>query len=535
MKINSYVSIPFLLIFLPAAALLYDVFPKKIRPFILLAASYIFFFFISEFLIAYLIFSTLLIYFCALLLEKIKKKRTDSLSSAESREEKKLIKKKSKRVQLTVLIVCIVINVGLLAAMKYVPFFASVLKNTLGIFGVNLKLSISKYAAPIGISFYTLQAISYIHDVYKEKIKADKNFCRVALFMSFFPVIMEGPICRYSDTAEALWAGKRIYYKNFTFGLQRIIFGLMKKIVIADRLNIFVKTVFRDFDAFHYDGFIIALGAILYTLELYMEFSGTIDVVIGTGEIFGITIPENFRQPFFSKSITEFWQRWHITLGTWLRDYVFYPVSLSKGMKNLTRKARKKLGRNYGPMPATIIAFFCVWFCNGLWHGAGTKYIVFGMYHFVLISLGSLVLPLSTTLFKKLKIDKSKMPYKIFAIIRTSLLVFVGELIFNSQGVKSAFRMIKAIFTRFSFKPLLDGSVFTLGLDKNDILIIFVATAIVFAVGIIKEKGNSPRELIAAKPVFVRWPIYMALILFIVIFGAYGAGYIPIDPIYANF
>ena len=535
MKITSYISVAFLAIFLPAALLLYTIVPKKARPFAILVASFAFFWFISEFLILYLIASILSIYLLALLLERLKAKRDSALQAAASREEKKQIKKQSQSKQLAVVIAGVVINIGMLAVLKYSPFLFTNINLFFRLTHMDAAVEVPQFLAPIGISFYSLQAVSYIHDVYKDKIKADKNIARVALFMSFFPIIMEGPICRYADTAYDLYAGKRLQFKNLTFGAQRIAFGAFKKMVIADRLNIIVTTIFKDYEAFDYDGGLIALGAILYTLELYMEFSGTIDVVIGSGEMFGVRIPENFRQPFFSKSISEFWQRWHITLGTWFRDYIFYPVTMSKPMKKMTKSCRKKLGRHYGPLPASIIAFFCVWLCNGLWHGAGWEYIFFGMYHFALISLGSLILPLSNSLFEKWHIDRNKLPYKIFAIIRTALLVCIGELIFNARGLTDALRMLKVLFTKFTFKSWVDGSVLSLGLDIHDVIILILAVAVVFAVGIIKEKGKSPRELIAQKPIFVRWPIYIALVVATVGFGAYGAGYIPIDPIYANF
>ncbi|MCR4924848.1 MAG: MBOAT family protein [Clostridiales bacterium] len=535
MRFNSYISLAYLGIFLPIVLIAYGILPKKIRPFVLLGASLALFWFMSEFLVAYFILSTILIYLSALWLDKLKAKQKALSALAESKEEKKAIKKASKNKQLAVVVVCILINIGILAVLKYSPFFLNNLNLIFSLAKSDISIDIPKFLAPIGISFYTLQAVSYIHDVYKEKIEADRNLGRVALFMCFFPIIMEGPICRYSDTAQKLWSGESLKYRNVTFGIQKILFGMMKKMVIADRLNLIVTNIFKNHEALNLDGGIVALGALLYTIELYAEFSGTIDVVIGSGEMFGISIPENFRQPFFAKSISEFWQRWHITLGTWFKDYIFYPVTMSENLKKLTKKARQKLGRHYGPMPATIIAFFCVWFCNGLWHGAGWQYIMFGMYHFVLISIGSLVLPLSNNVLGKLKIDRNKLPYKIFTIVRTFLFVCIGELIFNSSGFYDSISLLKILFTDFSLKTLFNGSIFNLGIDHYDLLILAVTLVIVFIVSFSKEKGKNVREEIAAKPIFVRWPIYIGLIVFIVVFGAYGGSYAPIDPIYANF
>lgn len=204
-------------------------------------------------------------------------------------------------------------------------------------------------------------------------------------------------------------------------------------------------------------------------------------------------------------------------------------------MKKLTKNARKKLGRNYGPMPASIFAFGCVWLCNGLWHGAGWEFIFFGFYHFVLISLGSLILPLSTALFKKWNFDRHKLPYRIFTIVRTAILVCIGEMFFNSRGLSEGFKMFKVLVTKFTFKSFFNGAIFTMGMDRFDYIVILAVIALVFAVGLMKEKGISPREWLAERHICVRWAVLFTMIMAIVIFGAYGTGYIPIDPIYANF
>ena len=532
---GSYISITYLLLFLPIVAIVFSIVPKKVKPFILLAAGLVFMWTCSHRWMIYWACTTLSVYLSALLVERLKKKCKAALPDAENREQKKAIKKKFARKQVALVAVIITANILLLAVLRYSQFFVANFNNILRLFGSEFQVALPKFAACIGISFYTLQAVSYLHDVYKGKIEADRNLGRLALYMSFFPIIMEGPICRYSDTAMSLWNCERIKYKNFTFGMQRIAFGILKKVVVADRLNVIVTSIFREYQYAGYDGGIIFLGAVLYTIELYMEFSGTMDVVIGSGEIFGIKIPENFRQPFFSKSITEFWQRWHITLGTWFKDYIFYPVTMSKPMKKLTKSARKKLGRNYGPMPASIIAFGLVWLCNGLWHGAGWEYLFFGFYHFMLISLGSLILPLSNSLFEKWHFDRNKLPYRIFTIIRTAILVCIGEMFFNSRGLSEGMKMFKVLVTKFSFKSFFNGAIFTMGMDRFDYIIVLVVVAVVFAVGLMKEKGISPREWISQRHICIRWAIFFAMILVIVIFGAYGTGYIPIDPIYANF
>lgn len=532
MAINSYCSLSYLVFFLPAVALLYSIVPKKYRWIVLLLSSYFFFFSISQILILYLFFTTLLTFGVGLLLSKLNDQKTLMLKDCE-KARKKEIKNSFMKKQSAVVAVSVIINIGLLAVLKYTKFFAGNINDIFELLKVPVVMKIPKIAAPVGISFYTLQAVSYIFDVQRGKIKADKNLGRFALYMSFFPSMMEGPICRYSETAEQIWKGEKIHWQNLTFGLQRALFGVMKKIVIADRLNLFVKLAYSEFNQL--DGGLAAAAAVLYTCQLYMEFSGTMDIVIGTAEIFGVRLPENFRQPFFSKTISEFWQRWHITLGTWFKDYIFYPMSMSKPLRKLTSKARKKLGNYYGPMIVGAIALFCVWFSNGLWHGAGWRYIFFGMYHFVLILGGNLITPPVKAITERLKINRNSMPYRIMQIIRTSILVCIGELFFRGDGLRAGLVMFKKIVTDFSLGSVFGREILSWGMDVQDYLITGITVLIVLAVSIANEKGISVRERIAKRPLPVRWTIWILMIMYIVIFGAYGAGYIPLDPIYAGF
>ena len=386
---------------------------------------------------------------------------------------------------------------------------------------------------PIGISFFTLQSLSYLFDVHRETIKPDENIFRLALFISFFPQIVEGPICRYSQTAQQLWDVKQIEFTNLTHGTQRIIYGLMKKLVIADRLNPIVKTVFKNYS--EYDGGIIAIAAICYTVQLYMDFSGTMDAVMGIAEIFGVKMPENFQRPFFSKTISEFWQRWHITLGLWFKDYIFYPVTMSKPMKNLTSSARKKLGNHFGPLVAGSIALFCVWFCNGLWHGAAWHYIFFGMYHFAFILIGNIISPAVKWTNKKLHINSEWFVYRLLQMIRTSILVVIGELFFRAEGLRAGLAMFRKMVTDFHFSQFNEKMLESISMDRYDFIIMAVALLIIFVISILNEKGIVVRDSLQKCNVVVRWAVLYALIMFIVIFGAYGFGYHALDPIYANF
>lgn len=237
----------------------------------------------------------------------------------------------------------------------------------------------------------------------------------------------------------------------------------------------------------------------------------------------------------FSKTISEFWKRWHITLGTWFKDYVFYPVVTLKPLEKLTSAARKRLGNHYGPLLASAVALFCVWFCNGLWHGAAWSYLFFGMYHFVLILGGNIIAPPVRAVNARLHIRAESFPYRLLQMLRTTVLVIIGELFFRANGLRAGMQMFRTMVTGFAF-PVFDDALFkALGIDKFDLMIVAVTLLIVFVVSVINEKGKSVRALLAQRPAAVRWTVFYALILFIIVFGAYGKGYIPVDPMYANF
>ena len=525
----SFFNPVFAFVFIPLVVIIYNLFPKKLRAGVLLAISLLFFAFVSKWLIIYLLFSIVSVYVAGIAISKLEEKKKAVLKTVD-KEEKKTVKASFKRKQKFVLVLCIIFNVAFLFFFKYLNFFAVNANLLMDYFKIGHRITIVKHVAPIGISFYTLEALSYVLDIYYGKIEADKNILRVALYLAFFPQVLEGPIARYSDTADSLYAGNKVTVENFNFGYQRILYGFAKKLIIADRLNIIVKTVFEDFNS--YNGLTVFIGVAAYMIMLYMEFSGTIDIVIGIGEMFGVKVPENFRQPFFAKNVSDFWTRWHISLGLWFKDYIFYPVSLSKSMKNLTAKAKKKLGNHYGPLISGSIALLAVWLLNGLWHGAGWNYIFFGLYHFFMILMGNIFEPSVAKACEKLHIDRHKKGYRIFQSVKMTFLVFIGELFFRAPSLTVAFAMLRRMFDAFSFKV---GELFTLGMDKRDYVVLMLGLVGIFIMGIVREKGINVREEISKKKLVTRWAILYALILVILIFGAYGQGYVPVDPIYADF
>ena len=392
------------------------------------------------------------------------------------------------------------------------------------------RLSVLKLTLPLGISFYTFQSVSYVVDVYRGKHEPQKNFFKYALFVSFFPQLLQGPIGRYERLGSQLYEGHSYDLRNIQFGVQRILWGMLKKMVLADRVNAAVTLIFNNY--WNYGGWINVFGVILYSIQLYADFSGGIDITIGVAQMFGITMDENFRQPYFSRSISEFWRRWHITLGTWMKDYIFYPFSLSKCMNKFGKWCKKTFGNNIGKLLPVSLANLLVFFIVGIWHGAAWKYIMYGMYNGVIIAASGMLAPVYAKIHTKLHINPKSWWYQGFCIIRTFILVNIGFYFDMAPDLYAANVMLAETFTKAHLSQISMATVKAVGLSVQDLIIVGVGCLIIFIVSLLKEKGMNIRETIAQKNIAVRWIIYIAFIMFILIYGSTAT---TSDFIYANF
>ena len=320
---------------------------------------------------------------------------------------------------------------------------------------------------------------------------------------------------------------------NLTDGYIRIFWGLFKKKVVADRLAIGVDAIFGNYAS--YSGVMTAFAAVAYTVQLYMEFSGCMDIIIGSGQLFGVRLPENFRQPFCAQSAAEFWRRWHITLGMWFKTYIFYPVSVSGPVKKWNQYGRKRLGKYITMLGTSAMALFPVWLCNGLWHGARWSYIFYGMYYFTLILIGIAVEPVRDRILAAAHIDPGAKGLKYMRIAKTWVIIFIGELFFRADGLRAGVRMFISMFRDFDISGLWNGGIFELGMSRADLAAIAAGCIAVAVIGSVKERGIDIRKSLAQKPVFLRWGLYYALILAVVVIAAYGDGYQAVDMIYAGF
>ena len=523
----------YLFCFLPFVVLVYALTPRKIRRAVLILAGYVFFWSFSRWLVVYLIGVTTLIYGIGRHMDHLKAEGKKKAKEQGAREPRTFIKKQYKSREKRTLIAGILLLLGILGYLKYCNFFVTNINHILEMSGRSVFLQPQTLLIPIGISFYTLEAVGYMADVYWGRIHAEKNWAKIALFLGFFPQIMEGPIGTWNETADALWECAPVRMENLAQGAIRIVWGMFKKIVVADRLYMIVQMIFEHYQNYH--GVMILVGAVSYTLQLYMEFSGCMDIVIGSGNLFGVALPENFRQPFFSGNASEFWRRWHITLGAWLKAYVFYPVSVSGIVKKWNHFGREHAGKYLTKMGIFALTLFPVWLSNGLWHGAQWNYIFYGMYYFVLIMLGIAVEPVRDCILETCHINPETRAWRMIQIAKTWVIIVVGELFFRANGLKAGWYMFCNMIKHFDAGQLTDGTLYTLGLEQADYLAVIVGCLIVGIVGSMKERGISVQKKMGELAVPVRWGLYYALIIGILIFAAYGDGYQIQDLIYAGF
>ncbi|MDO5339023.1 MAG: MBOAT family O-acyltransferase [Eubacteriales bacterium] len=509
--------------FLLIGLVIYYLIPRKFSWIWLLMLSYIYYFTFNIRTSLYMVSTTMFIYFGGLALDKVIIKGNTYLKDHKeqlSKEEKKAYKERLKRNKRLVLTAIILLCFGQLAVVKYSGFALENINSIIAMFGGKKQFNVVEFALPLGISFFTFQSVSYIVDVYQEKYRCQRNPFKLGLFVSFFPQLLQGPIGRYDRLSGQLYEGNRFELKNIEFGLQRIIWGLAKKVVLADRAAVVVNEVFGNYD--QYGGLFNILAVLMYSVQLYMDFSGGIDIVIGTAQMFGIKMDENFRQPYFSKSIGDFWRRWHITLGTWMKDYIFYPLSLSKAMNKFSKWGRKHIGTFIGRTLPICFADIVIFFVVGIWHGASWKYIAYGLYNGFIMAFSALMGPVYKKLEAKCHINVNSRGWKVWQMIRTFILVNIGWYFDMAGSFTIALIMMKYSIVSFSTSVLTDGSLLRLGIGTRDYWIILVGCIIVFIISVLKEKGVSIRESIAKKNIVIRWGIWYALILLIIVFGYTG-------------
>ena len=490
------------LFFLPIVVLMYYLFPNKIKQMWLLIVSYYFYMCWNAKYALLIFFSTFITYICGLLLERIKSREWD--------EKVKVTCKK-----LTVAI-SLLLNFGVLFYFKYINFVISTINHGMNLLGNECNIPAFDIILPVGISFFTFQAVGYTIDVYRNEIEAERNFGRYALFVSFFPQLLAGPIGRSKNLLNQLKTIKPFEVSRAESGLLTIAYGLFLKLVISDNISTVIDPIFRNVDA--YTGMELLMASILFAFQVYSDFSGYTKMAIGSARILGYHLQENFEAPYLAVSVKDFWRKWHISLTSWFRDYLYIPLGGSR--KGIVRKQIN-----------TII----VYLCSGLWHGAAWHYVIWGGLNGLLSVCEDICKPIKRKCISFLHIDENRAVYRMFQSGITFILIDITWIFFRAESVRDAFYIIKTAITDFRMEWFLNVGFENIFVSSKMMFIILVSLLILFMVDFLKTKGINLKAVVFRQQIVFRWIFYWLFFLVILYWGAYGQGYEQKQFIYFQF
>ena len=476
---------------------------EKARNLWLLAASYVFYMGWNAKYVLLLFTSTLITYLSGLALEAIK---------GSSREEAQKTKGKK-----WVVAASFLLNLGILFYFKYMNFFLDTLTSAASLLGVTLNVPRFDILLPVGISFFTFQAAGYLVDVYQGKYKAETNFVNFALFVSFFPQLLSGPIGRGGELLPQYRQPKKPGFQDLRNGLCTMTWGYFLKLVIADRAAMLVDSVYGAYASL--PGICLVFATVVYALQIYCDFAGYSAMAIGAGQMLGIRLPVNFRTPYFAQSVQEFWRRWHISLSTWFRDYVYFPLGGS-------RCPRWKNYRN----------ILIVFLLSGLWHGASWSFALWGLLHGAYQILGKQTKGLREAAVRGLGIRTEAGSWKVLRMAVTFLLVDFAWLFFRAEGLGTALDMLRHIGTDLRPLELLDAlRQGTMGLDLPDLWVLLLSTALLTGADIARYRGADLRGWFAEQNFLLRELLLSGFMLLIIILGIWGNGFHASSFIYFQF
>ncbi|MCR5417503.1 MAG: MBOAT family protein [Lachnospiraceae bacterium] len=483
------------LVFFPAVVILYFILPQKVRNYWLLAASFVFYMNWNAAYGLLLLASILITYGAALLMEK-----------AESRN-----------VRLALMWGGLILNLGMLIWFKYTGFLIHNL-NALKLFGS--PIPVPDILLPVGISFFVFQALGYMLDVYRGKVKAEHHLGKYALFVSFFPQLVAGPIERSTNLLPQFDEKHEFDTDRVREGLLMMLWGLFMKIVIADRLAVIVDRIFEGY--LEYTGAELFLAVLLFTVQIYCDFGGYSYIAIGSARVLGFKLMDNFRYPYLSRSIHEFWKRWHISLTGWFTDYLYIPLGGNRGGK-------LKKYRN------TLIVFLI----SGLWHGANWTYVLWGFINGIYMVAEEALEPVRSRVLSFFKADRDRFSYRFFAGIGTFLLVSFSFLFFRAASLGEAVGILRQMKARPGFLNLLDESWSRLAeagqMEYHEGVALLLAVILLLVVDLfLSKKKDIPKWFFAQGKPF-RWLVYLGLLFWIILFGVYGHEYTQTAFIYFQF
>lgn len=482
----SFTTLQFLLFLTVTAVLCYKLKPKA-RNVLLLIANFVFYALYGIEHLPFLLAATLLTYFAALLIER------------EALGKRKLW-----------LVLALCLNLGMLFTFKYLGFFTQLGQRALNFLDVSMNVTELQWILPVGISFYVFQTTGYLMDVYRKKLPAERSFVDFALFASFFPGLVSGPIQRAGDMLPQYKSENKFDYENIKSGTLQFLWGAFKKLVIADRLAVLVNSAYAQ--PADFSGFQLLVAALCYSIQIYCDFSAYSDMAIGSARAMGFRVMTNFDSPYFAASMQEFWRRWHISLSTWFRDYLYFPLGGN----------RKGKWRGY----LNIVIVFLV---SGLWHGAALTFIVWGLLHGLFQVFGKILEPLRDKIREGLHISKDNRALRIFKVLFTFMLVTIAWVFFRADSLTEAVFVLKRIFT----SPLTYSPICEMGLSCAELVVLAVSTTGLFAADWAQNKYALSKRI--NESYVPRGAVYFILLAAIMLFGHYGAGFDPMDFVYFKF
>ncbi len=521
------------LIYVVALMAVYFAFPvKKYQWVVLLVGSYFFYCYGGWKFPLYMMITTVSVWYAGCLIGKRTaetKKIVKEHKEDWSKDERKAFKAKAEKSNRIIIFLAVLLNFGILAFFKYYNFFAQV-----------ADLPMMELVLPLGISFYTFQSIGYLVDVYRGDAEYEKNVFKFALFVAFFPQIIQGPISKHSQLAHQLYEEHKPEWVRFKYGLELLLWGLFKKLVIADRASATIAM------AGAYEtlcGTTLLFITLLYAVQLYADFSAGIDIIRAIAQMLGIDMIQNFRQPYFSTSLTDYWNRWHISLGAWMKNYIFYPLALSGLASKMTNVlsnsafGRTKAGSHIAKTLPGALASMIVFIVVGMWHGSGDKYLWFGIWNGFIIMLGILLKPCMDWLNIVLHINVDGKLHRHFRIFRTWIFVGIGYIFDLVPNASAALVTMRKIVTNQSIGDFIYQMRYSIPLNIYDCVNIALGTVILFVVGIVRERSgeNTLRVKLGQKKTYVQWLVVFAGCLALLLMGRYGPGYTPGEFAYAQF
>lgn len=489
-------------IFFPIVVFLYFLIPEKTKHIWLLICSYFFYMCWNAKYAALLFFSTFVTYMSGYFLQKIK----DS-ELAESAKKRKMN-------------LCVgtsfFLNLSILFVFKYFYFALENINRVLSHLNLTVIEPSFDIILPVGISFYTFQALSYTMDVYRGEIRAERNFLRYALFVSFFPQLVAGPIERSKNLLKQLHTTHRFDYQKCCDGIYLMIWGYFLKLVLADRISIVVDTVYGNYT--QYGGIYLIVATVLFAFQIYCDFAGYSTIAMGAAKIMGFTLMDNFDAPYLSQNVAEFWRRWHISLSSWFKDYLYIPLG-----GNRKGKARKYLN------------LFIVFTVSGLWHGADWSYVIWGSLNAIFQIVGSLLSGVKRKLANFFHLQTDSISAKCFKALFTFVLIDFAWIFFRASDVHQAFEIIKSMLTVHNPWILFDNSLYTLGISQKSFYVIIFGILLLMLSDLFKYKKICVRELIQAQDFWFRCLVIVVSVWFIITVGIWGTGYNEAGFIYFQF